>query len=311
MNLRFLTAGNVDFFSESITLFFWIIGFALFAFAFFAGGHVSGFLNRKVTSLTENLHLRLDKTLVDVIVKGIVIAAAHISSAPAMPPFKAVVDAMVPVGDFNEISAEFAAQEGKFLANVFFEVLFNQILLSFAYFIPFILVDLVVALIETFLCDRVEDRSILKSVILYVLDLFTLFAVNVIVLRTGTAFPKMMLAFVRAVDISQGIILFLFLSILFLVIMFFVLRDFLSSDILVAIFGVNIAAALMSVSIVDSNRWYIFAMAIVCGLISKLFKRLIVKESDSFVSEASSALITMTGTALIGCAVFMITERLL
>ena len=87
MNLRFLIAGNVDFFSESITLFFWIIGFALFAFAFFAGGHVSGFLNRKVTSLTENLHLRLDKTLVDVIVKGIVIAAALISSAPAMPPF--------------------------------------------------------------------------------------------------------------------------------------------------------------------------------------------------------------------------------
>ena len=307
--LTFLTSANIDLFHEVSDLLFWILGFGLLGLAFVAGGFLSEAFKKWLVRVTDRIHLNLDKSLVDVVLKGIVITVALVISASAMPPIPKVIDAMMPIGDFQEISSEFAAREGKFLINVIFDVLFRQTVLSFAYFIPFIFVDMLVSFLEMFLCAKPGKDSPIRSITSYILDIFTLFAVNAFVLRTGTLFAEIMRGFLDTIDVSLGLFRFLTLGILFLVILFFAMRDLLTSDILVATLGVNIAAALMNITVGDGNRWYMLAIALLCGLGAKLLKRRL-RGREHFRTEALSALITVVGTALITALIFTLLPRI-
>ena len=302
--LPFLTAANLDFWGELWDLLFSILGFGIFAVVFCLGGLLTSSVKNTLTDITEGFHFDLDATAVNVVLKGLVAAAAFILSAPAMPSFEAVVDAMMPVGDFYEISAEFAAQEGRFLINIIFDIVLEQIALTFAYFIPFILVDLLVSFLEIFLCDR-YGASISQSILLYVVDIVTLYAVNAFVLKSGTFFGVVMLDFLRTIRISLGLVRFLALLVLFVAMIFFTMRDFLTSDILISILGVNITAALMNVAVTYCNRFYILAIAIACGLIIKIVKQFF-GDADSFLFDAVYALNALIATCLISALLFTI-----
>lgn len=307
--LPILTAANVDFLGEVWDMLLSVLGFGMFAVVFCVGGLLVSSASNTLTDITEGFHLDLDATAVQVVLKGLVAAAAFTLAAPAMPSFPSVVEAMLPMGDFEEITAKFAArEEGRFLINIFFDIALEQIVLSFAYFIPFILVDLAVSFLGIFLCDRYGIGGI-QSVVLYIADIITLYAVNAYVLKTGTFFGVVMLEFLRSIRLSLGIGRFLAMLLLCLVMFFFCMRDVLTSDILVCILGVNITAALMHVAVTDSNRIYVLILAIICGLIMKLIRRFF-DDGDSFLFDAVYALNALIATGLISALVFTVAEKL-
>lgn len=300
--LSVLTAANIDFFGELWDLIFSVLGFGIVAVVFCLGGLLTGSVKSAVMDLTEGFHFDLNATAVTVVLKGLIAAAAFLLSASAMPPFADVVDAMLPIGDFNEITADFAAQEGRFLVNIVFDVILEQIAITFANFIPFILVNLLVSFLSVFLCDR-QDTDVLQSVILYAVDLITLYAVNAFVLKSGTFFGVVMLNFLRSIRLSLGIVRFLAMLVLFTAMFFFTMRDILTSDILLAILGVNITAALMHVAVTDGSRFYILALTVLCGLIIKVVRR-IFGDNDSFLFDAVFALNSLIATGLISALAF-------
>lgn len=300
--LSVLTTANIDFFGELWDLIFSVLGFGIVAVVFCLGGLLTGSVKSAVMDLTEGFHFDLNATAVTVVLKGLIAAAAFLLSASAMPPFADVVDAMLPIGDFNEITADFAAQEGRFLVNIVFDVILEQIAITFANFIPFILVNLLVSFLSVFLCDR-QGTDVLQSVILYAVDLITLYAVNAFVLKSGTFFGVVMLNFLRSIRLSLGIVRFLAMLVLFTAMFFFTMRDILTSDILLAILGVNITAALMHVAVTDGSRLYILALTVLCGLIIKVVRR-IFGDNDSFLFDAVFALNSLIATGLISALAF-------
>lgn len=296
---------STDFISEVINVVLSIMGFGMVALVFYLGGLAATYIKVAVEYIAEGFNLWLDKTVVDIILKLLVAAAALIIAAPSIPPFEAVVDTMIPIGDFNDISGAFADREGRFLINIIFNVMLEQIALSFAYFIPFILVNMVVSFLEMFLCDPDSDGGVVQSVILYVVDLGTLYAVNACVLNHGNFFGVMMLEFLRSIRLSAGLILFLLMLVVFVLMFFLVVRDLLTTDILVAMLSVNIVAAVMRFGITDSNRIWVLVLALSCGLVSKLVRRFF-SEVDYFVFDALFALNAFVATGLISALIFAI-----
>ena len=139
--------------------------------------------------------------------------------------------------------------------------------------------------------------------ILYAVDLFALFAINACVLNFGNFFGMMTLEFLRSINLSSGLFLFLVLLVIFVLMFFLAVRDLLSSDMLVAFLSVNIAASVMQFAITGSNRTWVLLFAVACGLASKIVRRYASKEGDA-IADALYALKAAVIIGLLSAAVF-------
>jgi hypothetical protein len=197
----------------------------------------------------------------------------------ARPSLGEVFTSILPTGDFNSVADKFAEGEGKWIVNVFFETAFEHILFTFFYFVPYFGVNLVINLVENFIC-RESESTPTNSVLSFVLDIVTMLSINTIVLCSGNTFLLMMKGFIDAAQDRSRIVMWLFLLLVFLLMMYYVLRDLLSSDILLGIFGVITASALYGVELNTQNRFILLGAAILFGMISKLIRGAIFKEEN-------------------------------
>lgn len=294
---------NVDIVSEVINVFLSFLGFGMVALVFYLGYLLASVIEGFVSGITGGFHLMLDKTLVNIIMKLLVAAAALFVVGPAMPAFESVVNTMIPIGDFNDISGAFADREGSFLINTVFNVVLEQIALAFAYFIPFIFVDIAVSFLESFLCDPDSEGGIVQSVLLYAVDLITLYAVNALVLNYGNFFGASMLEFLRSIDLSAGLFEFLGMLLIFILLFYFAVRDLLTSDMLITILSVNITASVMQFSVTESSRIWVLLLAVACGLVSKIIRRQFA-EVDDAIFDAKFALSAAILTGVISAVIF-------
>lgn len=300
-----ISIASVEGFSEVINVVFSIFGFGAVALIFFLGGIITTYVKIFLEVITENLHFHLSPAFVDVLLKTLVIAAALIISAPAFPAFHDVISTMVPFGDFNEISGAFANREGRFLINIIFNVILEQISLSLACFIPFILVNMIISFIELFLCERDWEGGMIQAGILFLVDIIMLYVVNAFMLNHGNVFGVMMLEFLRSIRLSAGLLPFLLMLILFVVMFFYAVRDVLTSDVLVPILTVNIVAAVMNFAVTDGNRLWVLLLALAFGLASKLIRRFFA-DIDYFMFDAMFAFFSMVITGVISAVIFAI-----
>lgn len=273
---QILLSANI--FEELIEFALWPLAILIFAVVFILGGYVTGWGRSILQKLGHLLPLHYNNRWVDCIIKGILVIVALIAGNAFHLELSQVVDSVIPIGDFNSIAEEFAANPDKWTIHVVFNTLLNQFGLSFAYFIPFFGVDLLARFVETLICDEETPDGILGSLISFVMDIATLLSVNAIVLCTGMTFPQIMYEYIRTLQGTRKAGQWVFLTLIFVAMIFFVVRDLFSSDILLAILGVNAAAAFFEIGVTDQNRWILFCAAIVCGLLAKLLRGKIVPE---------------------------------
>ena len=263
---------------ELIEFALWPLAILMFVVVFTLGGYIAGWGRKLLEKIGSLLPLHYNKRWVDCIIKGILVIVALIAGNAFHLELSQVVDTIIPIGDFNSIAEEFAANPDKWTVNVVGNTLFNQFMLSFAYFIPFFGVDLLARFVETLICDEETPDGILGSVSSFVMDIATLLSVNAIVMCTGMTFPQIMYEFLQTIMNAREVGRWVFLAGVFVVMAFFVVRDLFSSDILLAILGVNAAAAFFEIGVTDQNRWILFGAAIVCGLLAKLLRGVVVPE---------------------------------
>ena len=286
---------------ELIEFALWPLAILMFVVVFTLGGYIAGWGRKLLEKIGSLLPLHYNKRWVDCIIKGILVIVALIAGNAFHLELSEIVDSVVPIGDFNSIAEEFAANPDKWTVNVVGNTLFNQFMLSFAYFIPFFGVDLLARFVETLICDEETPDGILGSVSSFVMDIATLLSVNAIVMCTGMTFPQIMYEFLQTIMNAREVGRWVFLAGVFVVMAFFVVRDLFSSDILLAILGVNAAAAFFEIGVTDQNRWILFGAAIVCGLLAKLLRGKIVPEDheDSDKRSVWFGIGTLVGTCLI------------
>ncbi|MBO5868222.1 MAG: hypothetical protein J6Q54_04875 [Oscillospiraceae bacterium] len=275
-----------------------LLGAGLFAAVFIAGGYVTGWLKKPLDKLAAQYHRNWNPLVVELTGKGVVILLCLLVCLSDFPAFTDILDAMLPIGSFEEITGQFAEGD-KWLFNIFFNVFLEQFTLSFAYFIPFILVNLVLSLCKKFLCGTEYNTSYGEMAISYGTDILLLFFVNALVLRTGMLFPRLAAGLLAGYDLSAGLGKLIVLMIPVLLLLFAVFRDLIGSDLLMAILGLNIAAAMLNVQPDGSNRALLFVIAFVCSILSKLIKHWLPVRDDSFRGEAMGALGTLVGTGLV------------
>ena len=263
---------------ELIEFALWPLAILMFVVVFTLGGYIAGWGRKLLEKIGSLLPLHYNKRWVDCIIKGILVIVALIAGNAFHLELSQVVDTIIPIGDFNSIAEEIAANPDKWTVNVVGNTLFNQFMLSFAYFIPFFGVDLLARFVETLICDEETPDGILGSVSSFVMDIATLLSVNAIVMCTGMTFPQIMYEFLQTIMNAREVGRWVFLAGVFVVMAFFVVRDLFSSDILLAILGVNAAAAFFEIGVTDQNRWILFGAAIVCGLLAKLLRGVVVPE---------------------------------
>ena len=286
---------------ELIEFALWPLAILMFVVVFTLGGYIAGWGRKLLEKIGSLLPLHYNKRWVDCIIKGILVIVALIAGNAFHLELLQVVDTIIPIGDFNSIAEEFAANPDKWTVNVVGNTLFNQFMLSFAYFIPFFGVDLLARFVETLICDEETPDGILGSVSSFVMDIATLLSVNAIVMCTGMTFPQIMYEFLQTIMNAREVGRWVFLAGVFVVMAFFVVRDLFSSDILLAILGVNAAAAFFEIGVTDQNRWILFGAAIVCGLLAKLLRGVVVPEDheDSDKRSVWFGIGVLIGTCLI------------
>ncbi len=286
---------------ELIEFALWPLAILMFVVVFTLGGYIAGWGRKLLEKIGSLLPLHYNKRWVDCIIKGILVIVALIAGNAFHLELSEIVDSVVPIGDFNSIAEEFAANPDKWTVNVVGNTLFNQFMLSFAYFIPFFGVDLLARFVETLICDEETPDGILGSVSSFVMDIATLLSVNAIVMCTGMTFPQIMYEFLQTIMNAREVGRWVFLAGVFVVMTFFVVRDLFSSDILLAILGVNAAAAFFEIGVTDQNRWILFGASILCGLLAKLLRGKIVPEDheDSDKRSVWFGIGVLIGTCLI------------
>ena len=300
-----LALTGLDWFGELFHTVLSIFGLGCISLVFWLGGFVTSWINGIGEGITDTLNLGMRKTHVNLVLKILVAVAAFVMASRAMPGFREVVDSMMPSASFDEITGAMADRENRFLINVLFDIVLEQIALNFAYFIPVILVNLVIGFLNKFLCDPFDDDvTVVETILLYAVDLVALYAINACVLQQGTVFGWIMLQFLRSIRLSAGLVPFLLMLVAFVVMFFYAVQGLLTSDILLAVLGVNIAAAVMQVWIGDNNRIWILALAIGCSLVTKVLRRIC--PADNFTVEAIFGLSALAGTSLISCLVFFL-----
>lgn len=291
-------------FEELISLFVNLFGVSVFAGVLYASCFLTGLLKKPLDKLSHRYHKNYDSLKVDLIGKGVVIGICLLVCLPLPPLFTEVLDAMMPIGDFEEITAQFADGSGKWLPNVLFEVFLRQFAQSVGYFIPFILIQLLISLVQKFLCGPEENSGYGKLAIRFVSDILLLFAINAMVLRTDMLFPRLMLTFLQSYDLSAGIGKILPVLIPVMLLLFLVFRDLVSSDLLMAILGLNITAAMMDIRPHYGNRVFLFLIAFGCSLAAQLIKHRFPYKDDRFRWELFGALGTLVGTGLVSFLMF-------
>lgn len=286
---------------ELIEFALWPLAILMFVVVFTLGGYIAGWGRKLLEKIGSLLPLHYNKRWVDCIIKGILVVVALIAGNAFHLELSEIVDSVVPIGDFNSIAEEFAANPDKWTVNVVGNTLFNQFMLSFAYFIPFFGVDLLARFVETLICDEETPDGILGAVSSFVMDIATLLSVNAIVMCTGMTFPQIMYEFLQTIMNAREVGRWVFLAGVFVVMAFFVVRDLFSSDILLAILGVNAAAAFFEIGVTDQNRWILFGASILCGLLAKLLRGKIVPEDheDSDKRSVWFGIGVLIGTCLI------------
>jgi len=274
--MRILLSTNVI--QELIEFSLWPLAILCFAVVFILGGHVAGFGRNILEKIGSFLPWHLNKRWVDCIIKGILVIVALIAGNAFHLELSEIVNSVIPIGDFNSIAEEFAANPDKWTINVVGNTLLNQFVMSFAYFIPFFGVDLLARFVETLICNKETPDGIWGSVLSFFMDGATLLSVNAIVMCTGMTFPQIMYEYLGSIRNTRDVGQWIFLVGAFVIMAFFVVRDLFSSDILLAILGVNAAAAFFEIGVTDQNRWILFGASILCGLLAKLLRGVMVPE---------------------------------
>ena len=274
--MRILLSTNVI--QELIEFSLWPLAILCFAVVFILGGHVAGFGRNILEKIGSFLPWHLNKRWVDCIIKGILVIVALIAGNAFHLELSEIVNSVIPIGDFNSIAEEFAANPDKWTINVVGNTLLNQFVMSFAHFIPFFGVDLLARFVETLICNKETPDGIWGSVLSFIMDGATLLSVNAIVMCTGMTFPQIMYEYLGSIRNTRDVGQWIFLVGAFVIMAFFVVRDLFSSDILLAILGVNAAAAFFEIGVTDQNRWILFGASILCGLLAKLLRGVMVPE---------------------------------
>ena len=280
-----------------------LLGCGMFILVFALGGFLTNLIKSPLDTLSSKYNLGYNRTVVSLICKGIVVAISFLYCMSQMPAFTEVLDSMMPFGDYEDIMAEVAMKEDKWLFNVLFNVFIVQFAITTAYFIPYILVDLVISLCLKFLCSG-EETSFWKTAVGWVTDILVVYAVNALVLRSGLLFPELTLRLLEKFDFSSGIVSLILMLVPTLLLLFAVMRDLITSDILISTLGISITVSMMDITLHDGNRWYIFAVAYGCSFIAKIIRSRISDEEETFKGEAFAALLTFIGTALVSWGLF-------
>ena len=262
-----------------IDLLVYLLYLVIFGVVFYFGSYVAGFIRRHMKRVYSLIPLHYDRMKADLIIKDALAMIAVVVGIIFRPSLTEVFTSILPTGDFNSITDSFAAGESEWVVNTFFNTAFTHILFTFFYFVPYFGVNIVINLVENFICDE-EESTPARSLISFALDIVTILSINTIVLCSGNTFLVMMKGFIEAAQDRSRIGLWLFLLLVFLLMMYYVLRDLLSSDILLGIFGANLAAALCGVALTDRNRYILLGAAVLLGLVSKLIRGVLFKEDD-------------------------------
>ncbi len=279
---------NIDYISEVSDLIFWLIGLGLFATVFFLGSVLASILRGIFSGICEKHHFHLNQKKADTVLKACLIVAAVVCGIVFKPPFDSILDTVLPFGDFNDIAGDFADNTDQFVINIVFQILMKQMILTLLYFIPFLLFDLLILFLEKILCDPDEPESgFFGKVLTFVLDFFSLIAVNALVLCTGNSFPQIVMNFITSIELSEGIIRYLALGLVLLLMLYYAIRDLFSSDILLAILSVNVVAAVMRMEITEANCFLVLGTALVCGFLASLIRKKTLDEDDDEFDKAT------------------------
>lgn len=292
-----------------ISLLVYLLYLVILGVVFYFGSYVAGFIRRHMKKVYSLTPLHYDRMKADLIIKGALALIAIVVGIIYRPSLGEVFTSILPTGDFNSVADKFASGEDQWIVNVFFATAFEHIFFTFFYFVPYFGVNIVINLVENFICDE-EESTPARSLLSFALDIVTLLSINTIVLCSGNTFLIMMKGFLEAAQDRSRIVLWLFLLLVFMLMMYYVLRDLLSSDILLGIFGVNLAAAFFSIELTSRNRWILLAVSILLGLVSKLIRGVLFKEEDEdndrwnglygVVSMIAIAVIVSIGLNLLG-----------
>ena len=268
-----------DFIQSVIDFLVYLLFLGIFGVIFYFGSYVAGFIRRHMKSLYRLIPLNLSRTQVDLVIKGVLALIAVVVSLIFKPSFGEVFTSILPTGDFNSIADSFSDTGDQWLSNVFFGTAFTHILFTFFYFVPYFGINLVINVVENFIC-RDDEPSTARSLLAFVLEIVTLLSINTIVLCSGNTFLVIMARFIEAAQDRTRLGLWMFLIFVFFLMMYYVLRDLLSSDIILSTFGVILSAAIFSIDLTERNRWILLGVAIFLGMISKLIRGKLIDDED-------------------------------
>lgn len=259
---------EINTFHEIGDLFWWIFGLALFVLVYWLGS----LLVRGLRHLFRNVHLEkgvgLNRNRVDLIVRGVLVLAALIAALVTRLSWDEILSTLIPGAEFDEIAAMFAQGQDRFLVNIVLEVLFMQIALSLAAFIPFLLFSYVIRFVEWILCGEAETAE-RNPVIGLLLELVTIMAIGILSGCLSDYSMNSMLELIDQMDLFGGnFMTVILLTPVFILLIYLVVRDLFSSDTLLAIISLNVLAAFLQVEITPLVRIFLIVCAMGWGLLS-------------------------------------------
>ena len=189
-------------------------------------------------------------------------------------PLKEVFGAFLTYGNFDGLYLQYTLGEHLYVVNDTISLVWNQLVMTFIFFLPYFFMTEAINLIKFVLCDPQEDMG--YSLISFVPELMTLFAANVFVLYCGNGLAYRLLEFIQMIDIRFGLLRMLFHMLLFCFYFYRVVCDFFGSDIFLTMIGAVVATSLMGVPLTGGVHTILLILCYVIGYISKAARSAVV-----------------------------------
>ena len=215
----------------------------------------------------RTISLNLNRSLVDFLLRTVLFVVSFIFCLIVRVPLKEVFGAFLTYGNFNELYLQFVLGEHLFIVNDTISMIWNQLMMTFIFFLPYFFMTEAINLIKFVLCDPQEDAG--YSFISFIPELMTLFAANVFVLYCGNGLAYRLLEFIQIIDIRFGLLRMLFNMLLFCFYFYRVVCDFFGSDIFLTMIGAVVATTLMGVPLTGGTHTILLILCYVIGYISK------------------------------------------
>ena len=222
----------------------------------------------------RSIGLDLNRSMVDFLLRTLVFVVSFVFCLIVKVPLKEVFGAFLTYGNFDELYLQYTLGEHLYVVNDTISLVWNQLVMTFIFFLPYFFMTEAINLIKFVLCDPQEDMG--YSLISFVPELMTLFAANVFVLYCGNGLAYRLLEFIQMIDIRFGLLRMLFHMLLFCFYFYRVVCDFFGSDIFLTMIGAVVATTLMGVPLTGGTHTILLILCYVIGYISKSVRNAVV-----------------------------------